>query len=77
MEERKKVRMGKLDGRCKCEGVQPSVGVLLLLCCSRLHKSEVIACVQDDTQKTAAHPSGISESQSEANTPEQQNRPTH
>lgn len=69
--------MGISDGKCKSEGVQASVAVLLLLLCwSSLHKSEVIACVQDDTQKTAAHPSWISESPSEANTPVQQNRPT-
>lgn len=69
--------MGKSDGKCKSEGVQVSVAVLLLLlCCSSLHKYEVISCLQDDTQKTALHPSGISESQSEANTPIQQNRLT-
>lgn len=51
--------MGKLDGMCKSEGVQASVAVFLLLYCSGLHKSEVIVCVQDDTQNAAVHPSGI------------------
>lgn len=70
MEEGKEERMGKLDVRCKSGGVQASVAVLLLLLyCSSLHKPDVIACVQDDTQKTAVHPSGITEPRSEANTP--------
>lgn len=69
MEEGKEERMGKLDVRCKREGVQASMAVLLLLLyCSSLHKPDVIACVQDDTQKTAVHPSGITEPRSEANT---------
>lgn len=61
--------MEKLDVRCNSERVQASVAVLLLLLyCSSLHKPDVIACVQDDTQKTAVHPSGITEPRSEANT---------